>query len=336
MILVTGGTGLVGMHLLYQLATSGKKVSAIKRPGSDTNLVLQVFKHYSPEGDYLFKQIEWVTADILDIYSLLDVLEEVEYVYHCAALVSHKPADRDKMMQINVSGTANVVNACLEKKVKKLCAVSSTAAIGPEPPGKEVSENAEWVVSSKNSDYSVSKHLAEMEVWRGIAEGLDAVIVNPAIVLGPGNWNNSSLILFKTLSKGMRYHTDGINGFVDARDVALVMEQLMESDTVGERYLLVSESLPFKTVIRWILRALGHSPKTKLAGKFTTGLLWRLEKIRSLFGGTPTLTKQSVASAHQQTTYSSEKVREALAFKFIGVENSVENAALYFRNYGTI
>lgn len=337
MILVTGGTGLVGTHLLYQLTTGGNKIRALKRPTSSLESVRSVFNFYSTEGDFLFNQIEWVDGDLLDVYSLMDALQGIDKVYHCAAMVSFDPADANSLQKANADGTANLVNACLEIGVQKLCAVSSTAAIGLESKGKTVSESTEWTVSSNNSDYAVSKYLAEREVWRGIAEGLDAVIINPAIILGPGNWHASSLTIFKTIKSGLPFYTNGANGFVDARDVALVLEQLMESSISNERFLLVGENLPFKDVFVMISQAFGKKFNAKLAGPMLTGIAWRFAGLlKMITGKKPVITRYSAAASHRTTTYSAQKIRETIQFKFTGIRASVDNAVNYFESTSMI
>ena len=187
MTLVTGGTGLIGAHLLFELSAKNQHLKALKRPGSNTDFTKKVFGYYSKNNEELFAKVQWVDGDILDIHSLLDGLEDVDKVYHCAAIVSYNPARRQEMLNINAHGTANMVNACLEKEIEKLCYISSTAALAHDDGNKIIDESTKWKASKHNSSYSISKYNAEQEVWRGIAEGLNAVIINPSIVIGPGD-----------------------------------------------------------------------------------------------------------------------------------------------------
>jgi nucleoside-diphosphate-sugar epimerase len=215
MILVTGSTGLVGTHLLLELAKKHRKIRATHRSSSNLQAVFDTFSLYTEDPEkYLDRidwkyldRIDWIEADVTDFESIIQALDGVDYVYHTAAFVSFDPGDRHTMTQVNVEGTANVVNACLERKVKKLCYVSSTAALGSAPDGELITEDMAWTHSKSRSAYSVSKYLSEMEVWRGMAEGLPAVIVNPSIIIGPGDWKRSSSYLFSAVWKGLSFYT---------------------------------------------------------------------------------------------------------------------------------
>lgn len=230
LILVTGGTGLVGTHLLFDLCKSGKRIRALKRIGSDVANVKKVFSYYSSNVDELLKNIEWVDVDLMDVYSLLDAMEGITEVYHCAAMVSFDSKHETEMMKINVEGTSNMVNAALEKGIKKFCHVSSIATIGRAEHISLSTEETFWKSSPDHSNYAISKYAAEREVWRASEEGLDVVIVNPSLIIGAGNWQQSSSIFFEKGFKGMKYYTEGSNGFVDVRDVVTLMIRLMNSD----------------------------------------------------------------------------------------------------------
>ncbi len=326
MILVTGGTGLVGSHLLTELVRSGKQVRAIKRGASNRSRVEALIN----DAD-LYSNIEWIEADIMDIYSLIEVMDCVTHIYHCAAVISFNPADSANMLKVNVDGTANVVNAALEKGVKKLCFVSSIAAIGRTINGETVTEKTPWKTSPNNSKYAISKYGAEREVWRGSIEGLDAVIVNPSIIIGPGDWNTGSCKMFKQAWSGLKFYTTGINGFVDVRDVCRIMVQLMDSDIRNERYIISSENYPFRDLFNAACKALGKPLPYIKAGSWLSGLTWRLEALRSFFTGSrPLITKETARSANQQYYYSNEKIRKALNYNFIPVEESVKDTCAVF------
>ena len=226
MILVTGGTGLLGSHLLFQLVKHGKKVRAIKRKGSNTAMVERIFSYYSDDPHGIFSSIEWMDADILDYGAMEDALDGIEEVYHCAAVVSFDSRDHNLMKKVNTGATANLVNLCLHHKVKKFCHVSSIATLGRTDNDGVTDEETYWKTSRKNSFYSVSKYGAEREVWRAMEEGLNAVIVNPSVILGPGFWHGNSG-LFRLVDHGLKYYTEGVNGYVDVRDVANAMILLM-------------------------------------------------------------------------------------------------------------
>lgn len=335
LILVTGGTGLVGTHLLYELCKSGKKVRAIKRDESKLNVVKKVFSYYSANADELLKNIEWVTADLLDIYSVLESMEGVNEVYHCAAMVSFEPQHEYEMMQVNIEGTANMVNAALEKKIEKFCHVSSIATVGRAEQGALTTEETFWKSSPENSKYSISKYAAEREVWRASEEGLNVVIVNPSLIIGAGNWTQSSSNMFTKAYKGIKYYTDGVNGFVDVRDVVSIMILLMNNQVYAQRFLINSENISYKLFFDRIHSHFDKAkPKIK-AGKFLSGFAWRMEKLRHLLtGSTPLITKETARSAHRISKFSNEKISKQFPdFKFIPVEQSIaDTCKLYLKD----
>jgi nucleoside-diphosphate-sugar epimerase len=330
MILVTGGTGFIGAHLLYHLVSSGKKVRAIKRKISKLDLVEKIFGYYTDKAKELLSKIDWVEGDVLDIYFLLDAFKGIEHLYHTAAVVSFHPKDKAKLVRTNIEGTRNVVNAALEQKVGKLCHVSSIGALGRADGSGIVDETRHWS-SKKSSVYSTSKHEAEREVWRGIAEGLDAVIVNPSIVLGPGNWDAGSPQVFQTMWKGLKFYTGGTNGFVDVNDVAKAMILLMESNISGERFILNAENIAYKQFFEWMAAAMNlPSPKYK-AGPLLSGIGWRALKVISLFSGKPSsITKETAETANQHYRYSNQKIKAATGMNFLPVKESVEQTAKFF------
>lgn len=333
MILVTGGTGLVGSHLLFRLAQGAIPVRAIKRTSSNTELVKKIFGYYAAEGEKLFSKIEWVEGDVTDIFSLEDALEGVEKVYHCAAIVSFDPRDQAKMEKTNAEGTANVVNACLDAKVKKLCYVSSVAALGRTRDNSElIDENTQWKTSPENSFYAITKYNAEREVWRGAEEGLDVVMVNPCVIIGPSDWNVSSSMMFRVAYNGLKIYAEGSNAFVDVRDVAECMEKLMESEIKSERFLTTSENLPFKKVFDTVLREFGKKETRIKVRPWMSAVGWRVEKWKTkVFGGQPRITRETAMAAHQHYCYSSEKIKNRLGHQFIPVEEAVKNACGFYK-----
>jgi dihydroflavonol-4-reductase len=331
MNLITGGTGLVGTHLLYDLVVAGEPVRAIKRENSDLEMVRKIFRFYTDNGDELFDRIEWVNANILDVYELEDAMQGIEYVYHSAALVSFGKKDVEKLYKVNIEGTANVVNVALDAGIKKLCHVSSTAAIGRAKSGAQIDENTQWKTSPLNTNYAVSKFGAEREVWRANEEGLQTVIVNPSIIIGPGDASRSTGRMFTTMSKGLKYYTEGINGFVDVRDVSRAMIALMKSDVSSERFLTVGQNMPYRELFDLIATSIDQRKPWKKATPFMTNLAWRMAAFRAKFSRKdPIITRETAWNSQKQYFYSTEKIKNALDFEFTSIEEAVENAGRFF------
>ena len=336
MILVTGATGLVGAHLLYKLVSNNRSVRAIYRREKTLKRVEHVFSYFSNDAETLFKTIEWVKADINNIPKLQNAFEDVTHVYHCAAFVSFEPDKYRQLRKINIEGTANIVNLCISNSIKKLCYISSIAAIGHhQNPEKLITEQTAWNPEEDNSVYAITKYGAELEVWRGTQEGLDAVIVNPGLILGAGYWNGgSSGNLFRQIYKGMRYYVEGIVGYVDVFDVVDSMILLMESDVKNEAFILVSENLSFKTFQYKVAEALGVKPPKKEAKSWLLGLAWRFDWLKhKIFGTRRSLSKQSAKSANSITKYDNTKIKDTLNFEFKPIDQSIkEVTALYLKD----
>ena len=278
MILVTGGTGLLGSHLLLGLVREQTEVVALKRSSSDMEEVKRVFGYYTGSEDELSKlygRIRWVDADLLNQVDMEQALEGVDRVFHCAAMVSFQPRDRQKMIRFNTDSTACLVNACLAKGVQKLLHVSSTSAIGRSPDGSAATESLIWAHTKTSTGYAESKFRSEMEVWRGMEEGLNAVIVNPSIILGPGFWNRGSSSMFSRVDGGLKYAAPGITGYVGVQDVVDAMIRLMNSDITGERFILSEGDYSYEEVFGMIGKALGKARNLK---KVTPSLLQKLSR----------------------------------------------------------
>lgn len=326
MILVTGGTGLLGSHLLFKLASEGMEVNALVRDFSRIGRVEKVFRYYdSKDAERYFKNINWINGDILDIPSLEEAMKGCEYVYHCAGMVSFDRRDYFQLMKINRTGTANVVNVALSLGVKKLCHVSSTAAIGGDA-YTVLTEATDWKQGPETSGYAIAKYSAEKEVWRGVEEGLDAVIVNPSVLFGSGDWNESSLTIFRTVEKGLKYYTPGKNAFVDARDVAEVMVKLMQSVIKNERFLCVAENVKFKDLMDNIALQLGKPLTQKEAPEWAMGIICKLAWLLSKFQGKkPAITPETARTAFKSMEYDNSKVCKALNFQFRPIEETIRN-----------
>jgi len=295
LILVTGGTGLVGSHLITALVNKGKSVKAIYRS-----------KIPQFEGS---NQVQWVQADILDILSLEVAMQDVAYVYHCAAVVSFNPKKRDLLFKTNIEGTANIVNASRDANVKKLLFVSSVAALGRIRKDAVVNETMNWSKETSNSEYGKTKYLAEMEVWRAAAEGLPAVVVNPTIILGESDWTKGSTEIFKTIHDEFPWYTEGISGFVDVKDVVRAMILLMESDSVGERFILNGDNIAYKQLFETIAHCFGKKAPHKKVTPFLAALVWRYEGLKGMFTGIdPLLTKETAATAQAKVYFDNSKL----------------------------
>ncbi len=330
MILVTGGTGLVGAHLLYQLVVSGENPRALKRTKSDVSKTKKVFSYYSKDYKSLFEKIDWVDGDILDYSSLIDAMLKIDQVYHTAAEVSFQSSDKESLIVTNVKGTTNIVNASLESGIRKLIHVSSIGALGRADNDGIVTEETHWN-SKKSSVYSTSKYHAEMEVWRGIAEGLNAVIINPSIIIGPGDWKTGSSKLFTTMYNGLKFYTKGSNGFVDVEDVAKTMIQLMKSTISGERFIVNSENISYRDFFNMISQALGVTPPKYKATRFMSEVVWRMLWFKGVFSRTkPTITKETAETANQNYYYSNEKLIKAIKFNFTGIKDSIDKNSFFF------
>jgi len=330
MILVSGGTGLLGSHLLYKLISEGNKIKAIKRKSSDLNNVIKVFNYYSNNAQELFNKIEWCELDILDADAVSACMKDVIQVYHSAAIVSFNPKDKEKMIRNNVAGTANMVNAALENKVEKFCHVSSIAALGNTD--KVVTEETFRNPGFEYSGYSISKYLSELEVWRGSTEGLNTVIINPSIILGAGNWKNGSSSIFYNMWKGLRFYTKGGSGYVDVLDVVKIMVLLMQSDIKNERFIVSSENLTYRNVFNEIADNLEVKKPSIYVNGFFLSLIWKIEFLLfKIINRTPLITKEIAASSQSVSKYSNKKIVDTLDYKFLNISKSISKISELFR-----
>ena len=334
-ILVTGGTGLLGSHLLVQLARDGEQVKAFYRSRSAISEAEQLFRFYGVEDKW--NSIRWIQADISDIDSLLDHMNDVFEIYHCAALVSFNPADAEKLFEANVVGTRNMVNLALEFDIDKLVYVSSTAAIGRSGLNGVITEDTKWVASPENTFYAKSKHMAEQEVWRGVEEGLKAAIVNPCVIIGPGSLERSTGAMFSQVLSGLKFYTGGANAFVDVRDVVEIMVNLMHTDISGQRYLTIGENLSFKDIFTMIANQMNKTAPSVYASKLMTGIGWRLEIMRSVITRTePRITIETARASHRISRYSSQKIKDTLTMEFGSVEAAIANTVAYMKFNGEL
>jgi len=320
---VTGGTGLVGARLIYDLVNRGEEVTALLRKGTTPEKLTNKLIHYTNNPEKITQKVIWVEGDLLNVENLLEIVPVGSTVFHCAAMVSFDPKKSHQIIKTNVEGTANMVNVCNERKVNKFCQVSSIGALGGKTDDKEITEDTVWSPVGKSA-YSLSKYYSELEVWRGMAEGLNAVIVNPAVILGPGDWNQGSPQLFSEVFMGMHFYTKGSTSYIDVRDVSKAMIELTKSDLSNEKFILASETLTYQQLFNTMAAALGVKAPNIYANKFVTALAYRLEFIRSkLLGKEPKITQQTHKIVHTVDNYIGSKIMKHLDFTYIPIAESI-------------
>lgn len=322
MILVTGATGLVGGHLLWHLLQKNNNIVALRRKSSNLKPLEAIFRFYSHEPDLFLERIIWRVADLNSPESIEIAFENIKQVYHCAAIVSLGRGD-DLLMKTNIEGTRNLLDVCLKKQIEKLCFVSSVAACGHDPL-KFVDENTPWNNGDSKGAYALSKYHSEQEVWKAIRDGLNAVIVNPGVILGPSGSNGSSSAIFSKMKNGLAFYPPGGSGYIDVRDVVKIMIELTEKPVSGERFVLVAENNSTRDIISWIAEAFG---KTKPFIKVGKGLMlaagFTMEIVGDIFRFKPLIDRNMARSATNFTQYSSAKIIRLLNYKFIPVQESI-------------
>jgi dihydroflavonol-4-reductase len=327
--LITGASGILGSHVLLQLMMAEKPVIAGKQKNSDLKKTEQLFSYYGKAA--LFKKILWKDVDVCDVFSLEEAFEGVSTVYHCAGFVSFNLKDRARLFKVNDSGTANVVTACLEKKVGALCHVSSIATINNSDYKDSLHEGVFWKRNGKESDYALSKYNAERQVWRGMEEGLNALIVNPGVIISPGFWTQSSSRLISTSSKGNLFYTSGKTGYIAGRDAAALMIVLTEKKQFANRYILIENNYSFKHIFDHIAAQFGK-PKTRIrAGSYLLATGRILDYILSRVSGKEqVLTKFIIHSALNRQSFDNTKVKALLNFKFTPVDDEIAEVCRLF------
>ncbi len=329
MILVTGATGILGRVIVLELLKRGKTVRAAKRKSSNLEEVKDSFRFYTENPTEFFNKIEWVNVDFEDIHSLQNALNGVEEVYHCAAKVSFHPKDKRKMYKTNIEGTKQLLYASENSSVKKFLFVSSIAVLDGFNENGELDESSDFNPKVDHSSYAISKHFSEMEVWRASAEGLNTVIVNPGLIIGSGNWKESSGTLFMEFEKN-DYTFSGGTSYVDVRDVAQISIELMEKNIFGERFILVSESAKYEEIGNSIRQKLGKSPM-KLLPNVVLKVGFYLNLLFGwLFSPLKMANKVNIKSVTEFNKISNKKIKEKLNYQFITVEESL---AFHLENY---
>lgn len=324
-VLVTGGTGFIGAYIIQALVENGYKVRAIRR-----STKLPFFIDAS-----VLDKVEWISGDILDVEQLSESMKGVSVVVHAAAKVSFDSRERREMYRINVEGTAHVVNCALENNVQKLLHVSSVSALGKKENQSRVDEGKEWEDAKLQTHYANSKYHSEMEVWRAIAEGLNAVVINPSTVLGFGDWNQTSCALFKSVYQEFPWYTNGINGFVDVKDIARAVVLLLENNISAERFLLSGENWSYRQLFNCIADGFQKKHPAREATPFLGGVAWRWERLKSMFTGIkPLLTKESARVAQNHIHFDNSKIHRFFPeFVFTPLQQTIHQACqLYLAN----
>ncbi len=331
MVLVTGATGLVGSHLVLRLLEDNQKVRALCRNTAATQKVAALFESYGKRS--LFDAIDWIEADITDVPSLEKAFPGIEGVYHCAAYISFDPADEDLLRKINIEGTANIVNLCLDYGVKKICHVSSIAALGDLKEGEiTITEQTEWNPEITHSDYAISKHGAEMEVWRAQQEGLAVTIVNPGVIIGPGFWHSGSGLLFEEMARGLSFFTKGTTGFVSVADVTKSLIQCMDRENDGKQFIVVAENSSYENFLKSVASALHVKAPRFYAKPWMTSLYWRMDAlVCALSGRKRTMSRQMARSLHETHCFSNAKIKSELGFEFQDMQQAITETAKHYR-----
>lgn len=327
MIFVTGGTGFLGAHLLTQLVQQNAPFVALKRPASTTLYTENIFDlKFGNEGKNLFKKIKWVDGDILDPWSLAEVMQGVTEIYHCAAEVDMRDHNPGSIITTAEKGTANLVNAALDLQVEKFCHVSSASALG-KPPEGYITEASFEDFSFKNSPYAIAKHLAEQQVWRGHAEGLTVVVVSPTIILGPwGNLANGSISMFTFIDKLSKFYTGGIMGFVDVSDVVTTMLLLMKNGPYNERFIINGENISFKDFFTAVAKGV-HKPVPAIKlSNFTLKLFRFFNNLVS----SQKITSTMVEHGTEIHNFSNDKIKKVTGYNFVPIKESIASTATYY------
>jgi len=323
MILVTGGTGFLGSYIIKNLVEKGHAVRAIRRSPA---LPFFIEKE-------IWEKVEWIEGDVLDVVSLAEAAKGIDAVIHSAAIVSFTKDRREEMYAVNVDGTANVVNAALESGVRRLLHVSSVAALGRTTKASTVTEEKTWEENKNNTHYAITKHRAEMHAWRGFAEGLEGVVINPSTILGYGNWHQSSCAIFKTAYKGFPWYTKGVNGFVGVEDVAEAAVQLLLSGINEKRFIVNAENCSFQSLLNEMAKGFRKAPPHRYAGPVMSEVAWRMEKVKSMFTGSkPLLSKETAKVAHSQTSFDNSALRNELPnFSFTPLGDVIKKACAQYK-----
>lgn len=300
-ILVTGATGLVGAAMILDLAAKGNAVKA--------------YSLHKPNRTNFPENVEVILGDILDVSVLNEAMQGVDVVYHCLDFMSFLDSDTDKLYDINIKGTENLVNAALANDVRKVVYISSTQAFGTHQHKEKITEKTGWIEHKDNTFFAICKNRAELEIWRGKEEGLEMLIVNPSIILAP---LENKMYNFAQIAKAnYKFYPKGRNGFIALHDVVNATIYLNENNVSGERFILNTENLTYSEV----LSALNSSIKTNIFGDrmnlVKAYIIWQINRFRNIiFGSKPFLTKEIYNFNNKEFEFSNSKIIDASDLKF--------------------
>ncbi|MGM0497451.1 MAG: SDR family oxidoreductase [Bacteroidota bacterium] len=330
MIFVTGATGFLGAHLLFHLLKANEEVLALKRPTGNLDYIRDVFRTYGEGEEELLEKVQFVDGDVLDYQSLLNIDYPVERIYHLAAMVSFLPRDKEKLLTTNVYGTSNVVNFALEKKIPEIVHVSSVAALDPINEEQRITEENFGNNPERNSNYAKSKFQSELEIWRGVEEGLKAIVVNPSVILGPGMKVDEAGKIFKTVRRGFGFYPSGSTGFVDVRDTCQLIMEIVQNGMYNERFIVNEGNYSYRKLLGSIAHYYNVALPNKKLNPAWTNLFYRLDWLKTFLTGTKRLiTKELHRSMHSRTKFSNEKIKTRLNFDFIPIEKMIQDSIDY-------
>jgi nucleoside-diphosphate-sugar epimerase len=322
-VFITGGTGFLGAYIIQCLVEKGITVRALRRARSKLPFFIPA---------HIWQKVEWIEGDVLDVVALQEGMAGADAVIHSAAIVSFVKADREEMYKVNVDGTANVVNIAIEQGIRRLLHVSSVAALGRTAQAATVTEEKKWEASANNTHYAITKHEAEMHAWRGFAEGLEGVIINPSTILGFGNWHQSSCAIFKNAYKEFPWYTTGVNGFVGVQDCAEAAVALLLSDINEQRLIINAENRSFQSIFNTMAAGFGKNAPGRHANKFLSEVAWRMEAVRgALTGAKPLLSRETAKIAHSRTSFDNGALLKTLShFQYKSLDSVIkESCARY-------
>ena len=314
-IAITGSTGMVGSYLIRGLLDRGyTHIRAMKRKSSALHLL---------EGRE--DELEWVEGNLLDTEKLYEFTRDVDVVFHCGASVTFNPAARQKIYNVNVQGTADLVDACLENGVKRFIFCSSISALGRENLKGQVTENTDWKDSRSLSDYGRSKYYGEMEVWRAHAEGLSASIISPSLIFGGGLWQKGTGRLFQQVDNGLPFYPSGMSGFVDVRDVVEMMIMMVDEKHDGQRYICNAENKTYREVLNRIAENLQKPAPSVELKKWMVHFVPVALKFMRIFGlKLPKVTKPMLMASTEKVEFDNSKFIRATGFSYRPIDPLID------------